>query len=300
MSSTAYDSDAKAWASSLAARLRLIQAGFEADEPSTRQGFLMEEIERALKPLPPSRRMPYLDALEDNFPAWTSEVPDAPEAPREQSLEELIKLLQALGPKLAEDARIRIATDLVSARVIPESVKPSSALHNEEFWKRFGRTGAAPPHIERALRLLGVLSDFFMALDQLSWTLWRNIGAKSAYRKEFEFAKISGPYLAGDAEVSSDQMRQTVERTRKLIAALLGAAARGSADFAMSHNATFSPDTIELAARQEKRALESIEAASWREYKERFKRAGTAPQVENAIQLAVGQAAEDLIGGRAR
>jgi hypothetical protein len=80
----------------------------------------------------------------------------------------------------------------------------------------------------------------------------------------------------------------------------LGAPSRGAADFAAFHSADFSPEAIEGAARQEKRALESLDAASWRLYKERFKNAGAAPQVENSIQLAVGRAAEDLIGGRTR
>jgi hypothetical protein len=277
----------------------LIQSGFEADEPATRQGFMAEEIERALKPLPPSRRLSCLDALEEEFPAWEPEMLEAAPA-RTPSLDELLTQLQKLGPALSDETRSRIAAELIATRVIPETAKPAPTAHYEEFWKRFGRAGATPPSTERALRLLATLSEFFAALDQLAWTLWRNVGAKSAYRKEFEFQKISGPYLAGDAEVSTDQMRQTVERSRKLVAALLGAPSRGAADFASVQSANFSPESIEAAARQEKRALESLDAASWRLYKERFKGAGTALQMENAIQLAVGRAAEDLIGGRAR
>jgi hypothetical protein len=299
VTSGAIDSDAKAWAASLAARLRLIQSGFEADEPVTREGFLTEEIERALKPLPPSRRPTCLNALEDEFPAWEPELPETAPA-HEPSLDELVKLLQKLGPTLSDETRGRIALELIASKVIPESAKPAPSGQYEDFWKRFGRSGATPPSTERSLRLLALLSEFFVALDQLAWTLWRNVGAKSAYRKEFEFQKISGPYVAGDAEVSSDQMRQTVERTRKLVAALLGAPSRGAADFASAHSAAFAPESIEVSARQEKRALESLDAASWRLYKERFKNAGAALQVENAIQLAVGRAAEDLIGGRAR
>jgi len=299
VSLTAIESDARAWAASLAARLRLIQAGFESDEAATRKGFLSEEIERALKPLPPSRRLACLEALEEKFPAWESEVPEHGPAP-EPTLDELVQKLQQLGPGLTDEARSRIALELVNAKVIPENVKPSPAALYEEFWKRFGRAGGTPPHPDRSLKLLGILSDFYMALDQLAWTLWRSIGPKSAFRKESEYGKISGPYLSADTEVSSDQVRLTIERTRKLIAALLGAPPRGATDFSAAHQGMFSPEAIEAVARQEKRALESLEAASWREYKERFKKAGTAPQVENALQTAVALAAEDLIGGRAR
>src|SRR5215475_10176654 len=58
------------WASGLAARLRLIQANFADDPSSVRQGYITEEIERALKPVSPTRRKLYLDSLAERFPAW--------------------------------------------------------------------------------------------------------------------------------------------------------------------------------------------------------------------------------------
>ena len=51
VSLTADNTEAREWAAALAARLRLIQAGFEKDEPETRRGFLAEEIERAMSVL---------------------------------------------------------------------------------------------------------------------------------------------------------------------------------------------------------------------------------------------------------
>ena len=58
------------WASGLASRLRLIQANFADDPSSVRQGYLVEEIERAIKPVAPSRRQTYLDCLAERFPSW--------------------------------------------------------------------------------------------------------------------------------------------------------------------------------------------------------------------------------------
>ena len=60
------------WASGLASRLRLIQANFADDPSSVRQGYLLEEIERALKPVSPTRRKNYLDSLAERFPARQS------------------------------------------------------------------------------------------------------------------------------------------------------------------------------------------------------------------------------------
>lgn len=148
--------------------------------------------------------------------------------------------------------------------------------------------------------MLAALLDFYLSLDQLGWTLWRNLVIKSAFWRETELGKQAGPYLTGDAEVSSEQTRQTIERTRRLLAALIGAPGRAAMDVANQHAGQFSPENIEQAARGEKRALESLDAACWREYKQRYSTGGTPVHLEAAIQQALAQAAEDLIGGRAR
>ena len=44
------------WASGLASRLKLLQANFADDAPATRQNYITEEIDRALKGVVPARR----------------------------------------------------------------------------------------------------------------------------------------------------------------------------------------------------------------------------------------------------
>ena len=56
-----YLSEEALWASGLASRLRLIQANFADDPSAVRQGYITEEIERAIKPISPTRR--YLPKL---------------------------------------------------------------------------------------------------------------------------------------------------------------------------------------------------------------------------------------------
>src|SRR5437016_5732346 len=46
-----YLSEEALWAGGLASRLRLIQANFADDSSSIRQGYIIEEIERAIKPV---------------------------------------------------------------------------------------------------------------------------------------------------------------------------------------------------------------------------------------------------------
>ena len=199
-----------------------------------------------------------------------------------------------------EEEKAEVAKRLALAGIAPEDAKAAAPARYDDLWKHFGKSERLTPHGDRSLKLLGLLAEVFLALDQLSWTLWRSIAPKSAYKKEFDFTKLSVPYLSGDTEVSTDQMRQAIERTRKLVAALLGASGRAATDFATAHNRTFSPAALEEASRQAKRALESLDAASWREYRTRFDVAGTTPHLEAAIHSAFAQSAEDLIGGRTR
>ena len=65
-----YLSEQALWASGLGARLRLLQANFADDPASVRRGYIVEEIERALKPISPTKRNEYLACLAERFPAW--------------------------------------------------------------------------------------------------------------------------------------------------------------------------------------------------------------------------------------
>src|SRR5258708_8537360 len=63
-----YLAEESLWASGLASRLRLIQTNFADDSPATRQNYIAEEIDRALKAGFPSKRKSYLAALAERFP----------------------------------------------------------------------------------------------------------------------------------------------------------------------------------------------------------------------------------------
>lgn len=287
------------WGFSLAGRLRLIQAGLTEEPEESRRAFLGDEIERWLKPVPPSRKGDFLNALERHFPAWRGSGEKA-SSPAEPELEGVLQWLAECAKAWSEEEKTEVAKRLALGGIIPEDAKAAPPARYDDLWKHFGKSERLTPHGDRSLKLLGLLAEIFLALDQLSWTLWRSIAPKSAYKKEFDFSKLAVPYLSGDTEVSTDQMRQAIERTRKLIAALLGASGRAATDFSTAHNRTFSPEALELASRQAKRALESLDAASWREYRMRFEAAGTTPHLEAAIHSAFAQSAEDLIGGRTR
>jgi len=291
------------WANGLAARLRLIQGNFADDAAEARQSYLAEELERSLKPIAPSRREVHLRTLAELFPAWGGvspapppATPGAPAETTEELVERLIEAAQALG----EPEKAAVAKRLQESGLVAKESRPASAEAPVEFWKAFGVAEPKPLNIERSQKMLVVLAGAFLALDQLVWTLWRQLNAKSFFRKESELAKLAGPYLASDPEVSTEQIRQPLERTRKLIAALLGALGRGSSNFARKHGSDILPESIESAARIEKKAWENLDAVSWRKYKELYREYAAEQVVESQIQQEFVKAAEELLKGIGR
>ena len=296
-------SEESLWASGLASRLRLIQANF-ADDPSTvRQGYITEEIERALKPISPTKRAAHLDSLAERFPAWEGvrsaarsdvTVGGAPLTP-----EDLVARLVQLAPTLSPEARTAFAGQLQAAGL---SIKESANAFLElppELQKKLNLAPGKPLQMERAVKLLVITADLALALDQLGWALWKQLAPKSAIRKETEFNRLAGSYLAGDAEVSTAQLTQTVEKTRRLIAGLLGAVGRAGATYAKKHVASLSPEVIEDWAKMEKKWNESIETACWRKFVQQAKEHASEPAIEHEIQEAIARAAENLMLGRA-
>jgi hypothetical protein len=290
------------WASGLAARLKLIQANFADDPSSVRQGYITEEIERALKLVSPTRRKLYLDSLAERFPAWegirsTAEsdlkVGTAPVQP-----EELVAKLVQLAPTLSPETRAAFAAQL---QAVGLSIKESADAYLElppELQKKLGLPAGKRLQLERAVKLLVITTDLALVLEQLAWALWKQVAPKSAIRKETELSRLAGAYLAGDAEVSSAQLSQPVEKTRRLIAGLLGAIGRAGSTYAKKYVTRLSPEVIEDWAKMEKKWNESLETACWRKFVQQAKEHASEPAIEHEIQDAVAKAAENLILGR--
>src|SRR5437773_10869235 len=111
------------WASGLAARLRLIQATSADDPPATRQGFIAEELERALKDVVPSKREVFLSALAERFPAWeapaSAEQTTQPSQASEETPETLLARLAELAPTLSPAVKEEFARQLREAALLP-------------------------------------------------------------------------------------------------------------------------------------------------------------------------------------
>jgi len=287
------------WATTVASRLRLVQASCADDDARQRRTFLAEELDRALQSIPPSRQGVHLSAIEELFPAcaWGGSVAPATNASPPATADQLVDQLAMAGATLDEAQKTALTEKLKRVGFSVKESQMISPFPSADLQKAFAIEDGKPLDVERAQKLIMGLSTVFQALDQLVWTLWRQLNGKSTYRKEGEFAKSAGAYLTGHPDVSSEQIRQPLERTRRLIAALLGAMGRSGANFAQKHSADLAPESIENSGRIEKKTFESLEAASWRKYRELYKEYSTEQTLESQIQQEFVKSAEELLRG---
>jgi hypothetical protein len=297
-------SEESLWASALAARLRLLQASFADDEPSVREDFIAQEIDRALKGIVPERRKVLLESLARMFPlGGTAPAPPAPQTPPppaavvdespEAVLERFLAILPALTPKQKADL-----SEPLKQAGLAAPVQAGDFAAPPELLGRLGIQAGKQINPERAAKALAMLFDMVLTLDQLVWTLWKQVAPKSMIRKEAELSRLAGDYLAAGQEVSTAQLLQALERSRKLVAGLLGAVGRAGATYARERARIFDPNAIEADARAEKKWNESVEFACWRKYVQLCKEYGAEPVIEKGIQEAMVRAAENLIMGR--
>ena len=152
----------------------------------------------------------------------------------------------------------------------------------------------------RALRILDVLIEFVCSLDQLVWQVWKNIAPKSLIRHETgkhgDFRKTLGPYLTGDPEVSTEQIKQLVNKTRKLVAGLMAAMATVGEIQTQKFLDRLSPDAIRKQAEAEPGVFESIEKKCWRKYSAVFGEMNEAA-MEREILDAIKKYTEKLVLG---
>jgi len=304
------------WASGLGAQLRLVQASFADDDAATRQQYISEEISRALKGVPPTKRRSYLQALASRFPSWKS-APAKKEAPAaDLSPEELVARLVEVAPFLTIAQRRTFAEQLeagglVAARPPAAAVTASGSASGpplavavpEELQKKLGIREDQALSQMRVLRLIALLSEFSVTLDQLTWNVWKQIAPKSIVRRdagpESDFRKIAGPYLTGDDEVSTAQISQVIDKTRQLLAGLLAAIGSTGETFARQFLSRVSPTAIKEKADAESGFFIGPEQKCWRKYVETFNEINGV-SIEKEIAEVLASNTEELILGKGR
>lgn len=298
-----------AWAGRLASRLRVLQADAAADAPSLRLDFLKEEIERALHDIAPARRGAHLDALAEQFPDFAPPKGGESEVallslPPEVLVADLIdtaptlpaETLYAWGQRLAE-------AGFGNAVAVEGSGQAAAAFDlPAETRARLGLAANQGTDSERAARLCGLLIELTIALDQLAWSVWKQVAPQSIIRRDAgpdgDFRRLAARYLAGDPEVVATQVSQVLDRTRHLIAGVLAAIGPAGSTFARDYLARFNPEAITHAAAAGGGGgfLSSVEQRNWRKYTEMFGQVSGAA-IEHELLNAIAQYAETAILG---
>ena len=302
----------RAWASGMAARLKLVLGSFAEDEQEARRDYLAEELTRALKDVAPARRRSYLKALNRLFPSWEG----APGARKQDVVQDTPEMLVAklveVSPYLTVDQRKQFADQLLGAgiacvRVTSAAVPVAHAGVQEavpvELQKKLGLSADQQLSQQRVLRLIAVLVDFTVTVDQVAWSMWRQIAPKSVIRREggaeADYRKIAGPYLAGDDEVSTAQISQVLDKTRQLVAGILAGIGSTGEVFARQFLSKIAPPAIQEQADAESGFFLGPEQKCWRRYVNLFNEINGVA-IEKEITSAIAKATEDLVLGADR
>lgn len=292
------------WATALAGRLRLVQANCVEQPPETRQEFLAEEIERALKEVPPSKRKGCLEALGDQFPAWqvaaVAEDTKSTKAEVTQvTPEQLIEMLLKVAPQLSPEQKKAFAQKLLDGGLAVTESRSGPVETPPELQKLLNLPPGSAIEAARGIKLLSELAQFVFSLEPLVWNSWRQIAPRSGIRKEQDPKAMSAKYLNGDGEISAQQLKQVLEQTRKLIIGLLMALGGAGRKYAETYLERFSPEAIRSQAEMMKGPLmASKEAKSWTRYIDLHKEFATEQVIEKEIQEAVVKFAEEVMRGR--
>jgi hypothetical protein len=297
----------------LGAQLRLIQASFAEDDATTRQQYITDEISRALKTVSPTKRRAFLQALAERFPNWEGAPAPKADPVAELAPEDLVARLVEVAPYLTAMQRKALAEQLEAAGLVaarPTAPTPTASTPGggtdvipEELQKKLGLDANQQLSQLRVLRLIAVLIEFSVTLDQLSWSVWKQVAPKSIVRREAgpesDFRKIAGPYLTGDDEVSTTQISQVVDKTRQLIAGLLAAVGSTGETFARQFLGRIAPAAIKEKADAESGFFVGPEQRCWRKYLEIFNEINGI-SVEQEIAEVLASRTEELILGKGR
>ena len=283
------------WAAKLAGRLRVIQASFNDRPGQTRAGYLLEEIQRALKPVPESERAEYLDALTLLFP--TAEPPPAPPPPAPPSPPTSLEMVDALvekfqGASAEERAAIRdrlraagLLTTIPDAPTIPPELRGKLGLRPDE-----------PLDPERFRKLFVTFAELVLTLDHVIWSIWKKLAPKSSLRRESseQLRVLLGRYLQGDREVATYQIAQLLERTRQLTVALVSAFGSAGESFARWYLGSYAPEKVRSSVEAGSHGfLSNMDQRCWRRYVELAERLN-GPLIEEQFVSGVVSYVEKL------
>jgi hypothetical protein len=304
MSETSFNAAEIRWAGQLAARLRFLQADFADLAPGERQPYYDEEIGHALREIAPECRARYLEALSREFPTFNFGEAEVKAEPTDTSPEAIVEALVRIAPQLPKQKLAEFGVQLQNAGYV--GLKSTTLVETppEELQKLFGLADGEPVDLQRLYRLTHLMADFYLRLEVFAWSVWQQVASESRIRKDqgalYDPRKLGGRYLSGDAEVSVEQIKAVVEKSRQLIAGLLGAIGGAGRIFAHRFAEDYSPENILTVAKSDNGLgvgrFGNDEVRAWRKFKQLFQ-GQTDEVVEERLQQAIASSAEGLMRG---
>ena len=296
------------WVARVAGRLRLLGANLQDESPATRQNFLTDELKLELDAVPVVQRNDYLSALRSVFPIGElggtvepATTHQAAPAVDELPLQVIVDELVTRSAYLSADERSELVRRLENCGLIlPQQLSSNLEELPEELAKRLSLPVGERVNSRHAFLVLSKLVSIVLDLEQLVWVVWKTLSPRSRIRRESlsggsEVGRNIGRYLTGDNSVPLADVVEPLERSRQLIAGLLGAIGPVGSNFARKFSQRFSPDDIRKHVRHDKKGfLKGLEVKCWEHY-ELMASDLTEDQVEHEIHDAITKFAESLI-----
>ncbi len=293
-----------AWATSLATRLKYLQANLPDATPEARQVQIEQELSRALQELPVEKRGSHLYALAQAFPDWelAAATAIAPAAAARLTPDEQIRAFLQLVPQLSAGQRDTVKKQLAAAGLVQASGAPIEGEALVAVRTKLKLDADDPIDGQQLAKLFAAYAEAMLALDQLAWNVWRNAAPKSPVRRDVaqgDLRTVTRRTLAGDAESAATlgHVQKQLEASRQLIAGLLAGLGPAGKNFARRYQQRYTPDAVREVVRAEGGGKN--DAQFWKKHTELAAEI-TETVIEDDVQAAVVKYAEDLMRGSQR
>jgi hypothetical protein len=293
-----------AWATSLATRLKYLQANLPDATPEARQVQIEQELSRALQELPVEKRGSHLYALAQAFPEWemAAATAIAPAAAARLTPDEIIKSFIQLVPQLSAAQRDAVKKQLAAAGLVQASGAPVDGEALVAVRTKLKLDADDPINGQQLAQLFAAYAEAMLALDQLAWNVWRNAAPKSPIRRDVaqgDLRTVTRRTLAGDAESAATlgHVQKQLEASRQLIAGLLAGLGPAGKNFARRYQQRYTPDAVREVVRAEGGGKNDVQF--WKKHTELAAEI-TETVIEDDVQAAVVKYAEDLMRGSQR
>lgn len=297
-------------ASALVARLRMLFAESVGQPSDAIRQDLIAEVAHAVAEAPADARAVLVRDLLERMPGWESAlaVNTAPASPSELDatlrdpgflVERLEEIADGLSPAQREAVSARLAASGLTPRAGSGVEAREVSNATSDRLRAVLRSEDAPSlEADRLAELCIAMADLVTKLDQLAWSTWRAMSPRAEFKRRVSAQEAMRKYLSGDPSMPREQVAEEIERLRRLAGALISTVAKvGFVSYRQV--AKHAPSEIEVLAKPEKKAFESLEVACWRKYRQL---AGNLDQalVESEVLSELSDSVEALVRGMAR